>query len=296
MWGSLVKPIKRSTFYDSIHLATGGFLSETSVVKTCYTKKPEAKRQYKLLLAEDNFVNQELVVGLLKKNCHSVVVVGNGSDAVEALGKERFDVVLMDVEMPVMNGLEATRRIRNSKSGEFNPDIPIIAMTAGAFKGDRERCLGSGMNDYISKPVSITQLMEAIERTMDGAPAQTAAQAANPRSMAQEIFDKEDLFERLGGDEVIIRKICAIFRDEAAAHMAKIKNALDGDNAAEVEIAAHTVKGMAANLSGTRTKNEAMRMELAARKLDLSKAHSVYPQLEREIGALLAAIDGNGLI
>lgn len=293
VWGSISKPVKRSVFYDTIHLATGGFLSETSMVKTCYTKAPEAKRQFKLLLAEDNYVNQELAVGLLEKNCHSVVVVSNGIEAIKALGRNHFDVVLMDVEMPEMNGLDATRYIRNSTSGEFNPNIPIIAMTAHAFKSDKDRCLNAGMNDYISKPISITQLMEAIERTMYGIPAQTAATPA-ARPEKDEVFDKEDLYQRLSDDEVIIKKICMIFKDEAATHMARLRDALAADNAGEVEILAHTIKGMAANLGGTRTKNEAMRMELAARKLDLSKAHSVYPQLDKEITALIAAITEMG--
>jgi signal transduction histidine kinase/CheY-like chemotaxis protein/HPt (histidine-containing phosphotransfer) domain-containing protein len=296
VWGSISKPVKRSAFYDTVHLATGGFLSETSIARTCYTKTPEAKRQFKLLLAEDNYVNQELAVGLLEKNCHSVVVVSNGLDAIKALGRNSFDVVLMDVEMPEMNGLDATRFIRNSTSGEFNPNIPIIAMTAHAFKGDKDRCLNAGMNDYISKPISITQLIEAIERAMSGVPVQTAAQTATPAAMPEknEVFDKEDLYQRLSGDEVIIKKICVIFKDEAATHMAKLRDALAADNAGEVEILAHTIKGMAANLGGTRAKNEAMRMELAARKLDLSKAHSVYPQLDREITALIAAITEMG--
>ncbi|MBF0553977.1 MAG: PAS domain S-box protein [Nitrospirae bacterium] len=294
IWGSLSKPIKRSTFYDSIHLAMGGFLSETSVAKTCYTKAPEGKRSYyKILLAEDNIVNQELAIGLIEKNGHSVSVACTGTEAIAALAKNRFDVVLMDVEMPQMNGLEATRYIRNSKSGDFNPNIPIIAMTANAFQDDKERCLNAGMNDYISKPISVVQLLEVIERTMDGVSVQGEAPPA--AISKNDIFDKDGLFDRLD-DEVFIRKICAIFRDDAAVQMDKLKNALAADNAAEVELVAHTIKGMAANLSGIRTKNEAMRMEMAARKLDLSQAHSIYPQLEKEINALLAAISNSQLI
>ncbi|WP_420266709.1 PAS domain S-box protein [Candidatus Magnetominusculus dajiuhuensis] len=294
IWGSLSKPIKRSTLYDSIHLAMGGFLSETSVAKTCYTKAPAARRSYyKILLAEDNIVSQELAIGLIEKNGHSVSVACTGTEAIAALARNRFDVVLMDVEMPQMNGLEATRYIRNSKSGDFNPNIPIIAMTANAFQDDKERCLSAGMNDYISKPISVVQLLEVIERTMGGLSAQ--GQYPPVEVSKNDIFDKDELFNRLD-DEAFIKKICAIFIDDAAVHMDKLKNALAADNAAEVEIVAHTIKGMAANLSGIRTKNEAMRMEMAARKLDLSQAHSVYPQLEKEINALLAAIADSKLI
>ncbi|MBF0516050.1 MAG: PAS domain S-box protein [Nitrospirae bacterium] len=294
VWGSLSKPTKRSMLYDSIHLALGGFLSETSVAKTCYTKAPQTKKSsFKILLAEDNIVNQELAIGLIEKNGHSVSVACTGKEAIDALAKERFDFILMDVEMPQMNGLEATRHIRNSKSGEFNPNIPIIAMTANAFKDDKDRCLSAGMNDYISKPISIGQLMEVIERTMDN----TLPQALDTAAVVLKsvVFDKVGLFNRLDNDEEFIRKICAMFRDDIAVNMAKLKNALTANNASEVEIIAHTIKGMAANLGGIRTKNEAMRMEMAARKLDLSQAHSIYPQLELETEALLAAIAQSGL-
>ncbi|MBF0458037.1 MAG: PAS domain S-box protein [Nitrospirae bacterium] len=291
IWGSLSKPIKRASLYDSIHLALGGFLSETSVAKTCYTKAPDVKRNYyKILLAEDNIVNQEIAIGMIEKYGHSVSVAGTGSEAIASLRNGRFDVVLMDVEMPQMNGLEATRRIRNSKSGDFDSNIPIIAMTANAFKDDKERCLSAGMNDYISKPISMVQLLEVIERTMDGVSSLKAApEAVIPVSV---VFDKEDLFNRLDADEEFIGKICAIFKDDAVVHMAKLKDALNADNAAEVEIIAHTIKGMASNLSGIRAKNEAMRMEMAARKSDLSQAKSIYPQLQEEINDLLAAIAG----
>ncbi|MEO5361855.1 MAG: PAS domain S-box protein [Nitrospirota bacterium] len=294
-WGSLSKPIKRSMLYDSIHLALGGFLSETSVAKPCYSSASAAKKSYyKILLAEDNIVNQELAIGLIEKNGHTVSVANTGKEAIDALVKEPFDVVLMDVEMPQMNGLEATRYIRDSKSGKFNPNIPIIAMTANAFNDDKERCLSSGMNDYISKPISMVQLIEVIERTMDRIPPQ--ASPPTPVVIKSVVFDKEELFNRLDDDEVFIKKICAIFRDDVPVNMTKLKNALAADDAPEVEITAHTIKGMAANIGGIRTKNEAMRMEMAARKLDLSQAHSLYPQLEKEINDLVAAIADYKLI
>ncbi|MCG6552809.1 MAG: PAS domain S-box protein [Candidatus Magnetominusculus sp. LBB02] len=295
VWGSLSKPIKRAMLYDSIHLCLGGFLSETSVVKTSFTKQPEAKRNsYRILLAEDNVVNQELVIGLIEKNGHSVSVAATGKEAIEALVKGSYDIVLMDVEMPQMNGLEATRHIRKSTSEAFNPNIPIIAMTANAFKDDKERCLKAGMNDYISKPISITQLLETIERTMAGVPA--LAEAEQPQAIQSVVFDKEELFSRLDDDETFIKKICALFKDDVAEHMAKLKDALASDNAADVEIIAHTIKGMAANLSGIKTKNEAMRIEMAARKSDLSQAHRIYHQLEKEIDDLLASFAAFKLI
>ena len=117
-----------------------------------------------ILLAEDDFINQKLALRILEKEGHSVTVANNGLEALEALKKEHFDLVLMDVQMPLMDGIEATRRIRNSKNSGFDPHIPIIALTAHAFKEDRERCLKAGMNDYISKPFRKQELFRMMER------------------------------------------------------------------------------------------------------------------------------------
>ncbi len=121
-------------------------------------------KKFHILLAEDNIINQKLAVRILEKAGHSVKVADNGLEALEALKKEHFDLVLMDVQMPLMDGIEAAGRIRNSKNGDFDPDIPIIALTAHAFKEDRERCLRAGMNDYISKPFRKQELFRMIER------------------------------------------------------------------------------------------------------------------------------------
>ncbi len=124
----------------------------------------EERKKFHILLAEDNIINQKLAVRILEKEGHFVKVANNGIEAIDALEKQRFDIVLMDVQMPVMDGIETARTIRNSKNGGFDPDIPIIALTAHAFKEDRERCLGAGMNDYISKPFRKQELFRMIEQ------------------------------------------------------------------------------------------------------------------------------------
>jgi CheY-like chemotaxis protein len=118
----------------------------------------------RILLAEDNITNQQVAVGILKKLGLRADAVANGAEAVKALETLPYDLVLMDVQMPEMNGIEASRHIRNPHSAVRNHRIPIIAMTAGAMQGDREKCLEAGMNDYVSKPISPQALAEALDR------------------------------------------------------------------------------------------------------------------------------------
>jgi CheY-like chemotaxis protein len=128
----------------------------------------------RILLAEDNITNQQVAVGILKKLGLRADAVANGAEAVKALEALPYDLVLMDVQMPEMNGLEATRHIRNPQSAVRNHQIPIIAMTAGAMQGDREKCLEAGMNDYVSKPISPQALAEALDKWL---PREAAADA-----------------------------------------------------------------------------------------------------------------------
>ena len=124
----------------------------------------EASRRLRVLLAEDNRTNQKVATIMLERLGHQVVLASNGVEAVDALKGDAYDLVLMDVQMPEMDGLEATKRIRAAESGVMNPRIPIVAMTAHAMKGDREHCLESGMDAYLAKPIKPAQLREIIER------------------------------------------------------------------------------------------------------------------------------------
>jgi CheY-like chemotaxis protein len=126
---------------------------------------PEKRRPLRILLAEDNLVNQRLAVGLLEKRGHAVVIAADGKQALSALEREPFDLMFMDVQMPEMGGFEATARIREREM-KTGRRLPIIAMTAHAMKGDRERCLASGMDGYISKPIGAAELSQAIDETL----------------------------------------------------------------------------------------------------------------------------------
>jgi CheY-like chemotaxis protein len=164
----LLKPVKQADLLDALHLSLGYDKQKGSVI-TRYTVE-EVRRKLRILLVEDNVVNQMLATKILEKRGHRVVVAGNGHEALEALLNENFHVVLMDVQMPIMDGYTATRKIRkwegDVKAGESR--IPIIAMTAHAMKGDREKCLAAGMDDYVTKPIKPEILFPVIEQWTAG--------------------------------------------------------------------------------------------------------------------------------
>jgi CheY-like chemotaxis protein len=139
----------------------------------------------RVLLAEDNIVNQKLAVRLLEKHGHRVTVASNGQEAIEALARDQFDAILMDVQMPVMNGLEATAAIRRGEHGA-NRHIPIIAMTAHAMKGDREQCLACGMDAYIAKPIRLQELLEKLQNLQNAGQLENLPPIVNRRSDARE--------------------------------------------------------------------------------------------------------------
>jgi two-component system sensor histidine kinase/response regulator len=157
----LVKPVKQAELLDGIMLTLGRPRKDKGPIITRHTIQ-DIRRRLKILLAEDNIVNQKLALKMLEKRGHHVTIVSNGLEALDALDVERFDLVLMDVQMPHMDGLEATKHVRDSEKEDEH--IPIIAMTAHAMKGDREMCLSAGMDDYVSKPIMADELFSVIER------------------------------------------------------------------------------------------------------------------------------------
>jgi CheY-like chemotaxis protein len=159
--GHLMKPVKQSELFDTIGLSLGAALTDGGAEETLWRQRPAELPPLRLLLAEDSLVNQKLAIGLLEKHGHSVVVAGNGKEAIAAWQSGAFDVVLMDVEMPEMDGLEAAAVIRTQEK-KTGRHTPIIAMTAHAMKGDRERCLEAGMDGYVSKPIRARQLFETL--------------------------------------------------------------------------------------------------------------------------------------
>ena len=163
----LLKPIKQSDLLGAIEVALGVRESSADLFKPA--EKKVSTKNLRVLLAEDSLVNQRLAVALLEGRGHTVTVVNNGREAVEKSHAERFDLILMDVQMPEMDGLTATASIR-AREKATGLHVPIIAMTAHALKGDREKCLAAGMDDYITKPIHSAELFETIDRFFPAPP------------------------------------------------------------------------------------------------------------------------------
>jgi len=227
-----------------------------------------------ILLAEDNVVNQRVAVGLLSRRGHRVTVVANGREAVEAVARERFDLVLMDLQMPVMGGLEATAAIRERErqSGEH---LWIVAMTAHVMPGDRERCLAAGMDGYLGKPIDPKALFAEVE---DGA---RSAAESTPA------IDRDDLLRRLYGDEQLAADVLQLFYDECPALVDAVGSALATRDVDLVKRAAHTLKGSAGTAAAHGLAEAARNLEVLATEGQLDALDGAWAHLASEATLIL---------
>jgi PAS domain S-box-containing protein len=289
----LTKPIRRSELLDAILTALGNTTAEfTDHLTDVLPLVPATRRPLRILLAEDNPVNQQLAVRLLEKAGHSVCVASNGRRAVEAYDKEHFDVILMDVQMPEMGGFEATEIIRQRQqvSGKR---VPIVAMTAHAIKGDRERCLDAGMDHYVTKPVDPKCLFSAIDEVVFGAPIAgpgTKSETTEPlnQSKIQNPKSKIDmgaLLARVEGDRSLLKDLVVLFLEDSPGLLEELRRAVQQRDRHRVERAAHTLKGAVGNFGAARAMELALKLEMAGRA-DLSGISETFLELEQEMTAL----------
>ncbi len=305
----LTKPVKQSELLDTIMtvmaahsedravLVTRHFLRETREARTVAALAP-----VRVLLAEDNPMNQKVVIRMLERDGHTVIVAGNGREALHDLAEGTYDLVLMDVQMPEMDGIEATARIR-ARERECGGHMPIIALTAHAMKGDKARCLEAGMDDYVTKPVTRASLLEAMARVLPissrGAQPQDSPEPADA-TMAQKpgtsdapperALDRTAILDRLGGDLDLIREIVNLFLDEYSSHLSRIREAFSRRDAEAIQRAAHAFKGMIANFGAQAAVDAAQRVEMAARQGDLEEAQRALFLLEDEAMRLASAL------
>jgi two-component system sensor histidine kinase/response regulator len=250
-------------------------------------------RPAKILLAEDNVVNQRVAVGLLTRRGHAVTLVNNGREALAALKLESFDLVLMDLQMPEMGGLEATAAIRE-RERRSGGHTRIVAMTAHVMTGDRERCLAAGMDGYLAKPIDRQMLFAVVEEGEPGpaakAPAPAMAPAAASLERAVAWLDREAVMRRLGGDRELFADVTRLFLEDCPVRVAAIKAAIDAHDADGLRTAAHALKGVAANLSAGGLFEAARFLEGLGAESRLEPAEAAWQRLSAEAAGVMDAL------
>ena len=247
------------------------------------TDLPE--RRLRVLLAEDNVVNQRLAASILERRGHRVTIAANGREALEAIAQTGFDVVLMDVQMPEMGGLETTAAIREREASTgTGGHIPIIAMTAHAMKGDREKCLAAGMDEYLTKPLDSRRLCAIVEAMADGRFA--ADEGAEPVAVAL----SDSVLARVGGDRALLAEISRLFVDDAPGHLKKIREALDSGDADSLRRSSHALKGAAANFEASAVVEGARSLEDMGRRGDLSGGETAWACIQLETDRLIETL------
>jgi PAS domain S-box-containing protein len=252
----------------------------------------------RILIAEDNSTNREVALAILRKLGLRADAVADGAEAINALESIPYDLVLMDMRMPVMDGIEAACQIRKPQSAVLNHDIPIIALTANAMQSDRDSCLAAGMNDFVPKPISVAVLRTALNRWLPTGDAAipSATRQVIPSTTAEDatlIFDQAGALGRLAGDPKLAQIIFGVFLEDIPHQIHALKDLVkSGDTASSARLA-HSIKGASANVGGERLRNMASVMEKAANAGDLQLVAARMADLELEFGQLRDAMKAN---
>jgi two-component system sensor histidine kinase/response regulator len=280
----LPESVDAATLFDAISAAlnTSGSDSDSRSLVTRHSLR-EGSNSLRILLAEDNTMNQILAERLVRKRGHSVVVVNNGREALAALGKNEFDLVLMDVQMPEMSGLEATAAIRE-KEKAIGGHIPVIAMTAFAMKDDKDRCFAAGMDGYVTKPVEKAVLFDAIEQLTGIAGEDLDSRDIERIDIA--VFDEKAAIDYVDGDMELLGRVTGIFLSEYPKRLEQIRKSILDRDARGLEFAAHTLKGSAANLFAQNVVEQAAKLEDMGRDGLFDGAEEILATLEKETGQL----------
>jgi len=249
----------------------------------------------RLLLAEDNAFNQRLAVVLLEKEGHGVTVVGDGLEAVEISAEQSFDLIIMDVQMPQMDGLMATRAIRRREAESGAARLPIIGLTAHAMRGDRERCIEAGMDDYVSKPIEPPMLYAALAASV--ASSRSGLPVAPVIADAKEGLDLSTALENCDGDEELLLGLIAIFREEWPGYLQRMDGDIEAGDSAALSRSAHAIKSPLASLGLDAALASAVILEQTNKESQLVEAAPICAALRRElerVDPLLAVWQGKG--
>jgi CheY-like chemotaxis protein len=305
----LTKPVKQSELFDVIAKAIGADIEPQPPTEPQTAEIASRIRPLKILLAEDSVVNQKLALAQLEQHGHQVVIVNDGKEAVKTWESQPFDLILMDIQMPQMDGFAATQMIRE-RERRTGTHVPIVATTAHAMKGDREQCLGAGMDAYVSKPIRAKDLFATLEQLFAARRAATPAagedrrpdvnkgiqEQATPTNFAaaenipRDVLDWDAALEQNDVGVAVFREMAALFLNESTKLLAEIRGAMTRGDATALRRAAHTLKGSAAVFAAEPATAASLRLETIAKEDKLNEAEAACAELEREIQRLRLAL------
>jgi two-component system, sensor histidine kinase and response regulator len=291
------KPVKQSELLDAIVTALNGQTPRTGQGGREWkgtTDEPIGgsadTKKLRILLVEDNPVNQELALGILQSYGHKVTLASNGQDAVDVYRTSRFDLVLMDVQMPVMDGFASTAEIRaiEAKAGWRTP---IIAMTAHAMDGDRDKCLSAGMDAYVSKPIRAAMLIQTIERATSSSGGGMDSPGEMNATELKEVLDYQEALEQCLGNKHLLHRLLRQYLQQVGPMRSAIEEAMKGGDHEAVSRAAHKFKGTAGAIAARRGYASALALEQAAKLGDLEQAKGAFARLTADLVELSATVE-----
>jgi PAS domain S-box-containing protein len=301
--GHVSKPILATRLHQALTAAMSPRVVTKAPLARDVIAPPDAvspKSQARILLAEDNLVNQEVALAMLQLLGYTADVVSNGAQAVKALRTATYDLVLMDCEMPEMDGYEATRLIRDPAAGALNSAVPIVAVTAGAMAGDREKCIRAGMDDYLTKPIEPEALARTIEKWLrkpgpqDNRGEARSAQTAAPPPATDAVFDEGSLLKRLMGNKALAKRILDGFLQDIPAQLVNLHRCLEEGDAPTARRLAHTVKGAAATVSAGALRAAALETEQAVKAGNLDNIAELLLAMDQQFEHFKAALSHSG--
>jgi CheY-like chemotaxis protein/HPt (histidine-containing phosphotransfer) domain-containing protein len=286
--GYLTKPVILEELHDALATVISGAQTSDIALVTRHTVREEQSR-CSILVADDVEINRELLRITLEKQGHRITMAENGQEAVKQFQNSRFDLIFMDMQMPVLDGYGAVQQIRTIEKDQNSVRTPIIAMTAYAMQGDREKCLAGDMDAYLSKPARPQEILATLQQLVPGNSTQIqASEAAAPPPPSDEtlpVFARDELLERLGGREDMLARFIGMFSDNMVGYMDQLTAAIKRSDTEQVRIQAHTIKGAAANISARQVRETASTMEMHAREGRLDEVAGLLQKLQNELQA-----------
>ena len=298
--GYLTKPVVMDELHDSLEAIISGKPQHNNLV-TRHTVREEQQR-CSILVVDDVEINRELLRATLEKYGHRITMAEDGREAVDRFSQGEFDVIFMDMQMPALDGYGAVGEIRAIETAQAAQRTPIVAMTAYALQGDREKCLSAGMDAYLPKPArpsEILALLEKLLREFGGVqtgrtelpePPEPPEQAEPEQAVP--VFNRPDLLERLGGREDMLERFIGMFCKNVSGYMELLAAAIERKDGEQMRIQAHTIKGAAGNISANRMRETAAAMELLAREGQLDEAAALLAQLKDDFEAFQSEVSG----